>query len=221
MSDAHVLAQQSNVPRFADGSAPTAWRGTRDGSAIMCDWVQGLVLEGRGFCAGIGLLSEGEAQPNGQVILTLTPTLWIDVPDGTAIIPFYAAFQIEDTGGDDAFEAALGIHSSAIGAGTSSDADYGPVALRSDAPITSNCKAYQEATGSTSSDPVADLWRVWKSEDNATAPATSAGDSFEWKPKRFPVIVGAGGISLTVGGDLIPILTAQIQWVEVPESAIT
>jgi hypothetical protein len=215
-----VFAQQSSVERDSDG-ALKGLRGTRDGSAIFANWVQSLILEGRGFGAGIGLLSAAEALPNAQVITTLRPTLWIDVPDGTAIVPFFAAFQVEDTGGDAALEATLGLHGTAPGAGTSDSADYGPVALRSDAPIASNCSAYQEATGDVSSDPNVEVWRVWKSEDNAAAPATSAGDSFEWRPKRFPVVVGAGGISLTIGGDLIPIVSAQIQWVEIPESAIT
>jgi hypothetical protein len=221
VSELKVKVQQSNVGRAADGSWP-ALRGTRDGAAFSADWIQALILEGRGFGAGIGLLSAGEALP-AAAITTLRPQLWVRVPNGTAIIPFYAAVQVEDTGATGNFEVSLGISPIDAGNGTSSAADYGPVALRTDAPISSNCTCRQEATGdvTAASDPTVELWRVFKAEDNAATPATGGNANFVWEPEVCPVVVGAGTLHMAIGSSAAPTVTAQIQWVEVPESAIT
>lgn len=190
-------------------------RGTNDGALFTAEWFQGLIFEGKGFSAGIGLLSAGEALPNAQVITTLRPTLWLRVPSGTTIVPFYSAVQIEDSGGTAALEIALGTVPSDVGNGTSSAADFGPINLRVGSANGSLVVPRQEATGDVSADPDTDLWRKWMSEDNVATPATVGSSNFEWEPyPRCPVLVGPATLSLTVGGALIPIVTAQVQWVE-------
>jgi hypothetical protein len=183
------------------------------------DWLQALIIEGRGFCAGIGLLSAGEAL-QGQLITTVEPMLWIRVPAGTTILPFYGGVQVEDTGATSAFEALIGYAPSDVGNGTSSAAAYGPVQLRANASRASACVARQECTVAVSADSVADLWRIWKSEDNVGTPATAGQNNFEWKPRPCPVLVGPATLLMYIGSSAAETVTAQLQWIELETSEV-
>ena len=217
--DVRLLAQHLSDRRVADGNQ-RSWRGTRDGAGFVSDWLQALIIEGRGFCAGIGLLSAGEALPVA-VITTLRPQLWVRVPTGTTIMPFYGGIQVEDTGATGAFEALIGYDATDVGNGTSDAADYGPVQLRSGAARRSACTVRQEATADVTADPDADLWRVWKAEDNAATPATAGPSNFDWKPwPALPVLVGPASLMMYLGSSAAPIVTAQFQWVEFETSEI-
>lgn len=210
--DVRVKAQHLSPRRVTDGNwAPG--RGTRDGAIFTSDWLQALIIEGRGFCAGIGLLSAGEALPVA-VITTLRPMLWLRVPTGTTIIPFYGGIQVEDTGATGAFEALIGYDATDVGNGTSDAADYGPVNLRAGGGATRGVIARQEAAADVSADPDCDLWRVWKAEDNAATPATAGPSNFEWTPAVRPVLVGPASLLMYIGSSAAPIVTAQLQWVE-------
>lgn len=209
--DVRIQAQHTSERRVSDGNHRSL-RGTRDGALFTSDWFQALIIEGRGFCAGIGLLSAGEALP-AAVITTLRPMLWIRVPTGTTIIPFYGGIQVEDTGATGAFEALIGYDATDVGNGTSDAADFGPVNLRLGGRGTS-CVARQEATADVGADPDADLWRVWKAEDNAATPATAGPSNFEWVPRPSPVLVGPASLLMYIGSGAAPIVTAQFQWAE-------
>ena len=212
--DARGKVGSTSVRRVADGNwAPN--RATRDGSLYTADWIQACIIEGKGHTAGIGLLSAGEALQN-LVITTLRPTLWIDVPQNTTIMPIYAGVQVEDSGATGAFEIALGAGDIVAGAGTSSDADFGPVNMVSRLGV-GKCTAYQESTATViaGSDPVSDLWRIFMSEDNVTTPATVGKSHFEYEPyPRCPILVGPAVLVLSIGSSAAPTCTAQLQWLE-------
>ncbi|HEC64707.1 MAG TPA: hypothetical protein ENI23_05405 [bacterium] len=190
-------------------------RSTKDGAIYAAEWIQSLIDAGHGFSAGIGLLSAAEALP-AAAITTLRPQLWIRVPTNTTIIPLYGAIEVEDTGATTAFEVAIGKVGSDVGNGTSSAADFGPVNMSTGADLyTSKCTARQEATGDVTADADDDLWRAFKSEDNATTPATAGGLNFEWDPRgRAPKLVGPATLIMNIGSSSAPIVTARFQWVE-------
>lgn len=218
--DVRIRAQTLSARRVEDGNWRSA-RGTRDGALFTAEWFQALIGEGRGYVAGIGLLSAGEALPNAQVITTLRPTFVLRVPTGTTIIPFYGAVQVEDSGGTAALEMNIGTAPSDVGNGTSSAADFGPINMKTNAARGSLVVPRQEYTGNSSADPDNDQWRKWMSEDNVTTPATVGSSNFEWEPYPFcPELVGPASLIFTVGGALIPVITAQFKWVELETTEI-
>ncbi len=219
-ADVRILAQMQSARRVQDGNFRGA-RGTRDGALYTAEWFQALIIEGRGFTAGIGLLSAAEALPNAQVITTLRPTFVLRVPQDITIIPFYAACQVEDSGGTAALEMNIGKVGSDVGNGTSSAADFGPVNMKTGSSRGSLVVPRQEYTANSSADPDDDLWRKWMSEDNVATPATVGSSNFEYEPYPFcPTLVGPASFIFTVGGALIPIITFQTQWVELETSEI-
>lgn len=212
--DVRIRAQTLSARRVGDGNWRSA-RGTRDGALFTAEWFQALIGEGRGYVAGIGLLSAGEALPNAQVITTLRPTFVLRVPLNTTIIPFYAGIQVEDSGGTAALEMNIGTAPSDVGNGTSSEADFGPINLKTNAGNRSDVVPRQEYTADSSADPDNDQWRKWKAEDNVGTPATAGESNFEWNPFPFcPELIGPASLIFTIGGALIPIITAQFKWVE-------
>lgn len=209
--DVRIRAQHGSERRVADSNWRSL-RGTRDGAALTADWLQALIIEGRGFCAGIGLLSEGEAlQAAG--ITTLRPMLWVRVPTGTSIMPFYAAVQVEDSGGANSFEIAIGTEATDVGDGSSSAADYGPVNLRTGSGRGSNCVPRQEATGDVTADADCDLRRAFTATDT-NAEAVWAKENYEWNLFPCGVLDGPATWMLYCGAAAAPTVTAQVQWVE-------
>ena len=210
MADSRGLVKSAASSAFQDLIA------NRFGHQVVDQSIQHMIDAGMGYMAGIGLLSAGEALP-AAAITTLRPQLWIRVPSGTTIKPFFVGINVEDSGATAAFEAALGFLRSDTGNGTSSAADFGPINLRSDITDTGRCTARQEATGDVSADPVVDVWRVWMSEDNAATPATVGNQNFEWKGINglfYPTLVGPATWALYIGSSAAPIVTAQMAWVE-------
>jgi len=210
-ADIRILAQNLSPRRVADGNFRGA-RGTRDGALFTSDWLQALIIEGRGYCAGIGLLSAGEALP-ATAITTLRPSLWLRVPTGVTIMPFYAAVQVEDSGAANAFEVALGVATSDVGDGTSDAADYGPSNLRSNGGATKGVIARQEATGDVSADPDYDLWRKFLTTDT-NAELGPGDENFEWAERPCPLLVGPATLVLDIGSSGAPTVTAQLKWIE-------
>jgi len=216
-ADVRLQAQVLSPRRVADGNNRMI-RGTRDGAMFTSDWLQALVLEGRGFCAGIGLLSAGEALP-AAAITTLRPMLWLRVPTGITILPFYGGVQVEDTGGVNAFELAIGKDDTDVGDGTSDPADFGPVNLKTTGPSTLGVIARQEATANVSADPDDDLWRRFLTTDT-NAELGPGDENFDWVPRPCPELVGPATLMLSIGAAAAPTVTAQFQWVEFLTSEI-
>ena len=211
--DVRFHVGSASVRRVADGQWASS-RSTRDGSLYTADWIQGCIIEGKGYTAGIGLLSAAEVL-QAAAITTLRPVLWVRVPTDTTIIPIYAAVQAEDTGAVNAFEIALGGSTIDAGNGTSVAADFGPVNLVTRGSV-GKCTARQEATGdvTAASDPPSDLWRVFLNSDTV-ADSEYPEVNREWEPyPRCPVLVGPATLHLSIGSSAAPTATAQLQWLE-------
>ena len=192
--------------------------GTKDGALYTADWVQRQIIKGNGYGASMGSLSAPETL-QAAVITTRRPSLWIRVPVGTTIIPIYCGVTIEDTAVVSNLEIALGPVSIDPGNGTSSAITLGPVNLNTGKGDGSLCTPRQDASGDNvaASDPTLNFWRVVKNEDNVTTPATAGPLFFSWEPTgRYPVIQGAGAISLSIGGiaGAAVIGYAHMEWIE-------
>lgn len=216
--DSYIFANVGvGTAQVATNNTDRKVRSTSVGAVYTADDLDDLIRLGYGYCAGIGLLSAAEALP-AAAITTLRPQLWIRVPTGVTIRPFYAAVQVEDTGATNAFEITLGIAREDVGNGTSSAADFGPLnLLSSKAGNDSGCFARQEATADVTADIDCDLWRVFKAEDNVTTVATSGPLNFEWAPRRgLPALVGPASWMMYIGSSAAPLVTAQLQFIVEP-----
>ena len=213
-ADMRVFASEGSAQVTGDGNYRQL-RSNRLGALYAADALDDLIRLGYGYSAGIGLLTAGEALP-GAAITTLRPMLWIRVPSGVTIRPFYAAVQAEDTGATNAFEVTMGAAAEDVGNGTSSAADFGPVNLRTGRGDASGCFARQEATADVTADIADDQWRVFKAEDNAATVATAGPLNFEWKPRALPALVGPASWMMYIGSSAAPTVTAQMQFIVEP-----
>jgi len=215
MSDIRGIASAETRYTTNQDNAYLGAQMTRDGALYTCPWPQRLALAGRVFAAGIGTLSDGEALP-AAAITTLRPQLWIRVPANTTIIPLYASVQIEGASAE--VEIRMVTMTVDCGNGTSSAADYGPINLRTDAPVTSLCTARQEATGDVTAEtgicPLAGMYH-----DDA-AGTSQASSLWVWNPDVKPVCVGASTWALYIGGSGAPTVTAQMVWAEIPSNEV-
>lgn len=100
MADLRVLAKQRSVGRSADDRW-VGLRATRDGAPMVAPWFQGLVMEGKVYQAaadgatniftGITLLAFGSYADTAK-------SIFVDVPDGTAVLPLETFFVFFATG---------------------------------------------------------------------------------------------------------------------------
>ena len=201
------------------------WKGalaTKDGALYTAEWIQRQIIKGNGYGANMGSLSAAELLQT-ILITTLRPSFWIRVPVGTTIIPFYTSVTVEDTGATNNLEIVLGPVRIDPGNGSSAAATLGgadPVNLHTGKGNASKCLVRQDSTAAVlaGSDPLLNNWRIVKGEDNVATPATAGENTFEYEPKgRYPVIVGPGAWSLTIGAianTTAPSAYAHMQWIE-------
>lgn len=218
MSTLNILAQQQNVRRKADG-LPIELRGTRDGSPFSADWFTALALEGRVFVANGGtdtspITFAGAYDPDAADFV-------IDVPDGTAIIPISIEVNLQVTGAS-LFEVIM-LASRTLAATTSGSA-ITPVALRSDAPISTNTTVTAAVGAAGMTDPnTAGSYEFYRSgypSDPDVAGNPNPRYAFSaLREGVAPVIVGAGSLVVYAAGTGGSGFITAI-WAELPESAI-
>lgn len=179
-------AERGSVVRVSEG-AQLQLRGTRDGALFVADWMEALALEGRAFSANMGSVT---TPLTFLVTAANRPDAWIRVPDGTMIVPTHCVVVLEAFAGT-VTEIDVRIAQNDIGNGTSSAADVGPRALRTDAPITSNCVARQLATVDTTAEtnPLS-VWRRTMPTANAAGNDLAGSVSISREMMGYPVLVG-------------------------------
>ncbi|MEA2638937.1 MAG: hypothetical protein QOF51_331 [Chloroflexota bacterium] len=209
-----MVAPASGVT--SDGG-PLQIRVDRYGDVFTADWLQAAIAQGKGFAAGAG------KQSTHVTFLTYavnTPDLWVRVPSGITIIPFYG-FAALDANTGTAINVVVRTAANDIGNGTSSAADLGPVNLRADVAAAgsaaSQCVARQLATVATTAEVAPmELDRV----NFAVAQgASSDGYNYRWQPAIRPLLVGPATLELFVSAT-----TAQsagycgFSWIELPST---
>src|SRR5689334_5470783 len=115
MAQAFLQAQTTGSQRVGNGVQRIA-EGTKDGAAFGADYWLKLALEGRLFLASVGTLTTPVTFSIG--LTALQPSVVVDVPAGTAIIPLYLNVHLEASAGT-INEVVFLTSESAIGAGTS------------------------------------------------------------------------------------------------------
>ena len=195
-----------------------AIRRTADGALYIAEHVRALSIEGRIFGAHFGTLTTPLATAATTAITTLRPMAWLRVPDGTAIIPLTVNLLVESAGATTQGEALLGIATSDVGNGTSSAGTSGAlgVSLNSAAPISSTVIPRQLATADVSADYALELKRF-------SFAASAVNQDFSWQAAQElvpSVLRGAATLMLYIGGNAVNFY-CQMQWIELPESAVS
>jgi len=180
-------AERGSVTRVSEG-AQLQLRGMRDGALITSNWYDAHAMEGRVFGATMGSVT---TPLTFLITLANRPDAWIRVPDGTMILPLHAIVVLEDYAGTDT-EIDVRIAQNDIGNGTSSAATVGPLNMRTDAPVTSNCVARQLATGDTTAEtnPMT-VFRHQVSTANAAGNDAAGQLVITREMMGYPVLVGA------------------------------
>lgn len=209
------------APQTSDNNpAGIPLRGTRDGGIISQDWVESMVAAGYGFTANFGV---GATPINGTVAFTIgIPFGNIDCPVGTAIIPFFANCFLQTMVGT--LNNVIFAYSNALmGNGTSVAAAAGPVSMKTDRRVNSNCVARQAYTagGAVLAANQAELI----SGGYAFADATGAPEKrWEWigAHRGYPVIIGPGSFQIyAVATGTLPTGKGQVSWIEVPANWVS
>lgn len=187
-------AERGSVTRVSEG-AQLQLRGLRDGALITAGWYDALAMEGRVFAATMGSVTT----PLTFLITAANrPDAWIRVPDGTMIVPLTVCVVLEDFAGTDT-EIDLRIAQNDIGNGTSTAATVGPLSLRTDAPVTSNCVARQLATADTTAEtnPLT-IYRHQVSTANAAGNDAAGQLIITRDMMGYPVLVGPSTIEVFI-----------------------
>ena len=207
-------AERSSVVRATEG-AQLQLRVARDGALFTAGWYDAHAMEGRLFGATMGSVTT----PLTFLITAANrPDAWIRVPDGTMILPVSVGVVLEDFAGTDT-EIDLRIAQNDIGNGTSSAATVGPLSLRTDAPITSNCVARQLATGDATAEtnPLT-IYRHQVSTANAAGNDAAGQLHISREMMSYPVLVGPATIELFVAATTTQATGyAWFTWIEFAE----
>lgn len=229
MSEARIFAQQMNVGRTSEGNF-VGLRGTRDGALFTSDWLQALVLEGRGFAAESGTATTPIAmvdQVDGTTDLTL-PSFLLAVPNNVVLIPTFLRVAVEATVQLERSMDTMAVASSVYD-GSVTATPLTIVNLRTDAPIASLCTASGKVTAAGTTPYSGNNYEFWRPHggaviDSSTAAAGGWNYAYEWSAKEAsvpPIIVGEGSLSIYnfVYTDANTHFIGA-QWIELPESVI-
>ena len=218
MAELEILAQQQTITRKGDGIHISA-RGTRDGSLFTADWFQALALEGRVFAVNSGT---GTAPTTfGGAYSATDVDLGIDVPDATAIMPITIEVNLQTTGAS-LFEVIM-LASRSLQA-TTGGVTLTPVALRTDAPNSTNTTVIGTDGSVTATDPnttgAYEFYRSGYPTDPDVAGNPNPRYAFSaLRDGVFPLIVGEGSIAVYASGTSGTGFITAI-WAELPETAI-
>lgn len=217
MAELYVSGANNNIKRL--GGVDNSWlgaRGLRDGSLVTASYIEALAAEGRVYSANMGTVTT----PITFLITAANrPDAWIRVPSGTTILPLKISVAIEAMAGT-ATEIDVRIAQNDIGNGTSSAADVGPRAHRTDAPFgVGNCTARQLATGDTTAE--TNPLSVYRKEyilANA-AGEDAKGIEINREMMGYPVLVGGASWEVFVAATTTQATGFVVMtWAELPST---
>lgn len=199
----------------SDSDAMKFLRGTRDGVAFTADYFENLAMQGRIFTANMGSVT---TPLTFLATAANRPDAWIRVPSGTAILPIMANVVLEGATGT-VTEIDVRICANDIGNGTSTAASVGPLALRTDSPVSSLCTARQLATADTTAEtnPISIYRRTYARADEA---------GIDWRGIQVtrelmghPILIGAATWEVFVAATTNQATGfVVLTWAEVPAS---
>lgn len=202
-------------PSLVAEGAPAELQGLREGSISSVDFLQRLIIAGRGYVANMGSVT---TPLTFLATAANRPDAWVRVPTGTTIFPLRVTVALESMAGT-VTEIDVRMAQNDIGNGSSSAASVGPLNLRTDALVTSNCVARQLATADTTAEtnPVS-LWRRTYASAGA-AGSEPNGAEVAMEAMGYPMLVGPASLVIFVAATTTQATGfVVIQYVETPSS---
>lgn len=223
MSNIQVRAQQLTPGRSPDSNW-VALRASRDGSPIVVPWFQALVLEGRVF----------QALGPEQLTITNTPmtllalstadtaaALYVDVADGTAVLPLEAYGNFQATGAAIS-QVWVVLSDTLLGTG-GTETSTSVRNLNRAAPVTSAGTAAHTASGEADHISGAEVFIYQRATSFDIDAAVGSQEVDLWKAQDqgyAPVGVDGAAFLIRVGPTTSGTGWASLTWAELPESAV-
>jgi len=219
MSDLYISAN-TNTLLSAGNAGRRAVEGTRDGAMCTADFFMKLALQGRIFCGSDADANDVLAASPTSFADT-TPSLLIDVPSGTAMLPLKVQLTQAGSVAGAVIFVKIAICTTAISyaSGGTAETVFG---ARSDKPVTQNCSLYSLPTVTTGL-LTKQVYNTQMGPD--ISPAEGAVPEVLWTPQKngHPMILvgpasfGVFGYAGTTG----PQFAWDISWAEVPSAWVT
>lgn len=223
MSDTTLrgVRSQSTYPSVAEGQSVLTRHNPR-GELVVPDWITQLVLDGRVFNASNAILETavlfGETARGTD---NINPSILVDVPSGTTIIPLEIVISTSGTGTAGDFDVQLctddGTRYSSGGAAVT------PVNMHKSDPNTSNCSVYQGGTQVVASANTDDDTIFFKRYDSLEIATPGAGTPFKWSVRDNvpPVLYGPASLLVyVIVGNVDASFFFSVKWAEIPSVSV-
>ncbi len=227
-----ALVQQNTKAISVDGLATRPYMSKR-GELFTMDWIQDLILEGRGFIANVGALSTPVVGGGAGTIVDLDqPEFGMIIPSGTTIIPIRIAAQLTTpllaTDADEAEFLAL-VDTTAATVAAALDGTWTNTITPKNMKINitnvinSGCTVKSVCTADTT-DPTGSIelvHSVMVADMNGTpANALITRHDVLYEPKNPPMIVGPASLFMHWGGTVAVNAFMQFFWLELPSAQV-
>ena len=195
--------------------------GTRDGALHTVDWLQALILEGRGFSIQMGT----EDAPVDLTVAIDDILVWalVDIPAGTTAIPIFAQGVIATWSDGTLLNMMIEIDRAKTRYASGGTA-YTPLNLRTDTPIASLATAFVDADTVPSAKSVGGSLEIYReSIEVNVGDAADYWPPMEYEPDHPEMVVGPASMIFHFGaanGGTAPTGYGSMQWIEMPTTAI-
>ena len=227
MSDiVRSYVQQDTYSGVAEQGA-VALRVNPRGELVTPDWFTQLVLDGRVFNASNAVQETDEAfVETGRGTNNVNPSLLVDAPSGTTIIPLEVIIDFGNTPGTSK-DMVFTINTDDTTRYSSGGAAITPINMRKDDPNTSGCSVYSGSTqivASANTDD--DTIFCTMIEEEATPRTAVAGlPLFFWTAKQYipPVLIGPASllVFVTAATTNDQEMNWSVKWAEISTAQIT
>ena len=219
--------QDEGVSRVSDGGDVYV-RALRDGSLVDTDWIQALILEGRGFMFNVGSFSSPLVGGGAGAAMDIDqPEFVVRIPKGTSILPVRIEIaQGKPVGAADNDEVDLLIAVDQDSAQTDGTAAVDPETVYNMNTLhsrASNCVVRSAFTGDIT-DPVLDLELARYNsvyESHSLVDGEWTGHTLIYEPETPPIINGPAMLVGYWGGTQATEAFASVQYVEIPSELVT
>lgn len=222
LTGVELTGRKAAIPsrETSDGFLKPLWA-SRDGSLVTLDWYTAMAMEGRVFNIsnevqeGGATALCGETSPGSD---NINPSILVDVPSGTTIIPMEVMVMPEGTGTQGDW-GVIRINTDDAVRYSSGGNSLTPINMRKDDIQASACPAYDGstqivATANTDDD------IIWVS---STDHDKRANEAQIWTARQFipPVLVGPASLLVFVMvNNVDEEILFSVKWVELPSSSI-
>ncbi len=172
---------------FGNNATPAAWLNTL-GQLVVCDFYQGMILDGRGYQVRAGTIT---TPLTGDVLITDTAAeMCADAASGTTIIPVFMQVDIEALGGT-----LPQVTAKSVATVSSAGTAFTPLPLKSDGSAAVSTARVQAAGSVTVTAELATTTVRHYARTIAVAGDVQA----QWEPLAAPILVGARCFYVQVG----------------------